>query len=80
MEIYTASQARTKFYTLIDHVATIHEPVCVKGKRHKVILIAEEDYKAIEETLYLLSIQGMRESIIEGRKQPLDTCSDTIEW
>ena len=80
MEIYTASQARAGLYNLIDHVATIHAPVCVKGKRHKVILIAEEDYKAIEETLYLLSIQGMRESIIEGRNQPLDTCADNLDW
>lgn len=82
MEIYTASQARAGLYNLIDHVAAIHEPICVKGKRHKVILMAEEDYKAIEETLFLLSIQGMRGSIIEGRNQPLDTCvdEDELEW
>ena len=64
MEIYNANQACTNLYSLIDHVATIHEPICVKDKDHKVILISEENYKAIEETLYFLPIQGTHESIL----------------
>lgn len=80
MKIYTASQARENLYKLIDAVAESNKPVCVTGKRNNIILISEEDFNAIQETLYLLSIAGMRESIIEGIHEPIEECSDKLDW
>ncbi len=80
MEIYTATQARQEIYKLIDHVAESHQPVYVTGRRHNVVIISEEDYRAIEETLYLLSIPGMKESITKGRREPIEKCSNKLDW
>lgn len=80
MDIYTATQARQNLFKLIDSVASSHEPVCITGRRHKAIMMSEDDFKSIQETLYILSIPGMRESLIEGREEPLDACSDKLDW
>ncbi len=80
MDIYTASQARQNLYKLIDSVATSHEPTYITGRRNKVVMISEEDFRAIQETLYLLSIPGMRESIAEGRQETLQECSSKLDW
>jgi antitoxin YefM len=52
----------------------------IKGKRANAVLISEEDWNAISETLYLLSIPGMRESIKEGLEQDLAGCSKELDW
>lgn len=65
------SKARTNLYKLIDQVRASHEPVQITGKRSNAILLSEEDWRAIQETLFLLSIAGMRESIRKGLKTPL---------
>lgn len=80
MTTLTASQARTELYKLLDKVATSHEPIQITGKRNNAILISEEDWSAIKETLYLLSIPKMRESIKKGLKTPLKECSRELEW
>lgn len=80
MEIYTTSQARESLYRLVDHVAEAHEPVYIVGKRNKVVLIAEEDFRAIEETLYLLSVPGLRQSLLDAKKEPIEKCSDSVDW
>jgi prevent-host-death family protein len=80
MPTITATEARATLYTLIDEVAATHEPVLITGKRNNSILISEEDWHAINETLYLLSIPGMRESILEGMATPLDECSEEAGW
>jgi prevent-host-death family protein len=80
MEIYTASDAREQLYKLVDRVAQSHVPVCIIGKRNKVVVIAEEDFVAMQETLYLLSAPGMRESLIQSLKAPEDTYADTLTW
>lgn len=80
MNIYTASQARQNLYKLIDSISDFHEPVTVIGRRNKVVMIGEKDFKALQETLYLLSIPGMRESIIEGRQEPITECSQELDW
>ena len=71
MPIHTVSDARANLYRLIDQAAESHEPIVITGKRSSAVLIAEEDWRSIQETLYLLSIPGMRESIIAARKEPL---------
>ncbi len=80
MTTLTASQARTKLYKLLDKVASSHEPIQITGKRNNAILISEEDWRAIRETLYLLSIPKMRESIRKGLKTSLKECGKELEW
>jgi len=80
MKTITATTARSNLYQLIDETANIHEPIQITGKRANAILIAEDDWRAIQETLYLLSIPGMRESIREGLATPIDQCSEELEW
>jgi prevent-host-death family protein len=80
MTTMTATKARANLYKLLDEVADTHQPVLITGKRANAVLIAEDDWRAIEETMYLLSVPGMRESIIEGMATPLDECADEVEW
>ena len=80
MTAVTVTEARSSLYQLLDSVAASHEPVLITGKRSNAVLIAEDDWRAINETLFLLSIPGMRESIIEGLNTPLDECDDEVEW
>jgi prevent-host-death family protein len=80
MTTLTATEARANLYRLIDDVAQSHQPVTIAGKRHNAVLLSEDDWRSIEETLYLLSIPGMRESIVEGMNTPLADCSEEIGW
>lgn len=76
----TVTKARSKLYKLLDEVAENHEPILITGKRSNAILISEDDWRAIEETMYLVSIPGMRESIIEGLNTPVEELSAEVEW
>jgi antitoxin YefM len=80
MTILKASEARSNLYRLIDEVADHHEPVQITGKRNNAVLVGEDDWRAIQETLYLLSIPGMRESIRQGLKAPLAKLSKNPGW
>ena len=80
MKTLTVSEARTKIYKLLDETAESHRPIQITGKRANAILIAEEDWNAIQETLYLVSIPGMRESIKKGLKTSIDKCSKELNW
>jgi len=80
MTMLTVSEARSGLYKLLDKTAESHEPIQITGKRHNAVLIAEEDWRAINETLYLLSIPEMRESIRQGLETPLEKCSKKLEW
>ncbi len=76
----TASEARSNLYRLIDEAATSHQPVMITGKRHSAVLVSAEDWAAIQETMYLLSVPGMRESIREGLAEPLGECRTELDW
>ena len=80
MTTLTATQARGRLYRLMDFIAQSHEPVHITGKRHNAVLISDEDWRSIKETLYLLSIPGMRESIRDGLKTPISKCGKTPKW
>lgn len=80
MTTLSASEARKRLYSLVDEVKESHEPVQIVGKRSSAVLISEDDWKAIEETLYLVSIPGMRESIKNGLKTPVEKCSKEPGW
>jgi prevent-host-death family protein len=80
MTTLSATEVRAKLFRLIDEIADSHQPILITGKRANAVLVAEDDWRAIEETLYLLSIPGMRDSIIEGLNTPLEECDEEIEW
>jgi len=80
MTILSASEARSRLYRLIDETAMSHEPVKITGKRRNAVLVSEEDWNAIQETIYLLSISGMRESIREGLATPIEECDEDPGW
>jgi prevent-host-death family protein len=75
-----ATKARAKLYSLIDEAAASHKPIQITGKRCNAVLVSEEDWAAIQETLYLLSIPGMRESIKQGIATSVDDCSNSLKW
>ena len=80
MTILSASEARANLYRLIDQTAESHEPIFISGKRTGAVLISAEDWKAIQETLFLLSVPGMRESIKEGMTEPLGDSAKELVW
>jgi prevent-host-death family protein len=80
MNAISASQARARLYKLIDEAAESHAPVTITGKRNSAVLISVDDWTAIQETLHLLSIPGMRESIRGGMAAPLDECDADLQW
>jgi antitoxin YefM len=80
MNILNATEARSQLYRLIDEAAESHEPIVITGKRKNAVLISEEDWNAISETMYLLSVPGMRESIKEGLNEKLSDCSKELDW
>jgi prevent-host-death family protein len=74
------TQARSKLYQLVDDTAVSHEPVQITGKRNNAVLVSEDDWRSIQETLYLVSIPGMRESIRKGLREPLGKSKIELSW
>ncbi len=80
MPVLTASDARSNLYRLIDRINDTHEPVIISGKRNNAVLISERDWNSIQETLFLVSIPGMKEVIIHGIQEPLEKSIRKIDW
>ena len=80
MQTLSASNARTNLYRLIDEAAASHEPLVITGKRNNAVLVSQEDWAAMQETLFLLSIPNMRESLHEGMATPASDLSSALDW
>lgn len=80
MTSMTVTEARKQLYILLDDVARSHEPIQISGKRNSAVLIAEKDWRAVQETLHLTSMPGMRDSILKGLKTPVDECHKELDW
>ena len=80
MQTLSASEARASLYRLIDETAMHHQPVIITGKRNNAILISESDWAAIQETLFLLAVPQMRESIQLGLYTPIEDCIKELDW
>jgi PHD/YefM family antitoxin component YafN of YafNO toxin-antitoxin module len=80
MPTLTVTEARSMLYQLLDSVASSHEPVLIMGKRSNAVLISEDDWRAINETLHLHSIPGMAESVVDGMNTPVEECDDELQW
>ena len=73
------TKARSQLYQLLDAAAGSHEPIQITGKRSNAVLVSEEDWRSIQETLYL-SIPGMRDSIRKGMAEPLKKARKKPGW
>jgi antitoxin YefM len=80
MPTLSATEARTKLYNLIDLTSSTHEPILITGKRGNAVLISEDDWRSIQETLFLLNIPGMRDAIREGLATPIGECTEELDW
>jgi len=80
MGVLSATEARANLFRLIDEIAESHQPVVISGKRNSAVLVSHDDWAAIQETLYLTSIPGMRKSILKGMQTPLEKTSKTVKW
>tara|TARA_R110001599_G_scaffold109366_3_gene272912 strand:+ start:777 stop:1019 length:243 start_codon:yes stop_codon:yes gene_type:complete len=80
MNILTASEARANLYRLLDQTSETHQPITISGKRNSAVLVSSEDWESIQETLYLLTVPSMRESIKEGMAEPIEDCSKELDW
>ena len=80
MSALSASEARANLYRLIDEAAESHIPILITGKRNNAVLVSEADWASVQETIYLLSIPGMRESIREGMASPIEECESELDW
>ena len=80
MTSMSATEARKQLYKLLDDVAASHEPIEITGKRSNAVLVSEDDWRAVQETLHLLSIPGMRESILEGMATPVEELDEKLGW
>jgi prevent-host-death family protein len=80
MTTLTATLARKQLYHLLDDVADSHKPIFITGKRNSAVLISADDWRAIEETLFLESIPGMKDSIVRGMKTPVGKCEKGLDW
>ncbi|MFT5045979.1 MAG: antitoxin YefM [Porticoccaceae bacterium] len=80
MSTLNVTEARSKLYSLIDETTETHEPILITGKRGNAVLLAEEDWRAVTESLFLVSIPGMRESIQEGLNTTMENCDEDLDW
>ena len=80
MATLTATEVRANFYRVIDDVAISHEPLLITSKRNNAVLLSEQDWSAIQESLFLLSVPGMRESIKEGMNTDISECTEELDW
>ena len=80
MTILSASEARSNLFRLIDEAAESHQPITITSKRNNAVLVSSEDWDSIQETVYLLSIPGMRESIRKGIATPVEECNKELDW
>ncbi len=80
MKTINATNARKNLYKLINETAEVHEPIQITGKTQNAVLISEDDWQAVQETLFLTSIPGIRDSIQEGLDTPVNECSEELVW
>jgi Txe/YoeB family toxin of toxin-antitoxin system len=80
MTALTATEARGRLYPLLEDVVESHEPIQIAGERQSAVLVSEGDWRAIQDTLFLESIPGMRTSIVKGLKTPATTCAKDLDW
>ena len=80
MTTLSASEASKRLDEVLDDLAESHAVVQITGRRHCGVLVSEDDWRAIQETLFLTSVPWMKESIVEGLRTPVDQCAKELDW
>ena len=80
MSSINITNARKELYKMVESVNKSHEPIHITGKNSSAVLVGEDDWRSIEETLYLLAIPGMRDSIVDGMKVPIEELDKNLDW
>jgi len=80
MPVLNVKNAKKKLDSILEEVQDTYEPLIIAGEKHSAVLISEDVWRSIEETLYLSSIPGMKDSIINGMKEKIEDCASTVEW
>jgi antitoxin YefM len=80
MTTLSAAEAGGRLDELLNDVAESHDVVQIAGQRHSAVLVSEEDWRAIQETLFLTSVPGLKESIVKGLRTPVEDCVKELEW
>jgi prevent-host-death family protein len=80
MDVYTTREARSNLYKIVERVNISHEPIYIKGRNNKAVIMSEDDFQNMQETLYLLSVPNMRESIREAMQEDVKTSSSRLDW
>jgi len=80
MPVLNVKNAKEKLDIILEEIQNTYEPLIIAGEKHSAVLVSEEVWRSIEETLYLTSIPGVKESIIAGMNEKIESCASTIEW
>ncbi len=80
MNVVTPTETRKNIYGFISQVNENHETLHIVGKKNSAFLVGEEDWKSIQETLFLLSVPNMRESLLEGKSENISNCETELPW
>jgi PHD/YefM family antitoxin component YafN of YafNO toxin-antitoxin module len=80
MPVLNVDNVKEKLDIILEEIQNTYEPLIIAGEKHSAVLISEEAWRSIEETLYLTSIPGMKKSIIAGMNEKIEDCASTIEW
>jgi len=80
MKIVTTTQARQNLYQLVDETNNNHYAIHITSKRGNAVLVSEEDWNSMQETLHLVSIPKMKESILKGGETPIEECQTELSW
>lgn len=80
MTTLSAAEAGERLDELLNNVAESHEVVQIAGLRNSAVLVPEDDWRAIQETLFLTSVPGMKQSIVDGLKTPVEDCAKELDW
>jgi antitoxin YefM len=73
-------EAQKHLQQSIDSVSESHQPIAIAGQTSNTVLLSESDWASVQETLYLLWVPGMRESIREGIATPIEDCDRNLDW
>jgi antitoxin YefM len=80
MPVLNVKNVKENLDAILETIQDTYEPLIIAGEKHSAVLVSEDVWRSIEETLYLSSIPGMKESIINGMREKIEECASTIEW
>lgn len=80
MKSISAAKLKNNFYDVLEELSLEDKPIKITGKKNNAILITEDHWNSLQETMCLLSIPGMKESILEAKNEPIENWSSKLPW